>query len=203
MTKLAKYVWTLTLLLALFCVGVFVADKQVLKNDLIRLHVIANSDSEADQSLKLSVRDAVITHLQKGLQDAGDTAEAKQYIQEQLEELEQVANVTLQTLGSQDNARVFLTKEAFALREYETFSLPSGVYESLRIEIGSAEGKNWWCVVFPSLCLPATVEEFRETAVLSGFDQGLANTLSGEHGYEIRFFFLDCLGKLENLFFPD
>ena len=87
------------------------------------------------------------------------------------------------------------------MRQYDTFALPSGVYESLRISIGEAQGKNWWCVVFPSLCMPAVGENFSDAAAGAGFDDGLTNTLQQKKGYEIRFFLLDWLGWLENLLF--
>jgi stage II sporulation protein R len=89
--------------------------------------------------------------------------------------------------------------EEFSKRVYDTFSLPAGLYESLRIIIGEGEGKNWWCVVFPELCLPATSEGFEETASCAGFPDALTAALEGEEGYEIRFFLLDVLGRLENL----
>ena len=88
--------------------------------------------------------------------------------------------------------------EEFATRYYDTFTLPAGIYEALRITIGEGEGQNWWCVVFPTLCVGATVEEFEETAHCAGFSDGLTGALTGEDGYEVRFFFLDALGKLEN-----
>jgi len=87
------------------------------------------------------------------------------------------------------------------VRNYDTFRLPAGVYESLRIVIGEGEGKNWWCVVFPELCLPATAEGFESVAVGSGFSEALSGALTGETQYEIRFFLLDCFGRLENFFF--
>lgn len=201
MKKYVKIVWTTVLTLTLFCLGVLLADKQCLRNDLVRLHVVADSDSYEDQQNKLSVRDAVISYLQANMGDIKDVASAKSYLQEQLPVLQEIANDALKAAGSEERAVVYLTKEAFDVREYDTFSLPSGVYESLRVDIGSAEGKNWWCVVFPSLCLPTSTETFQDTAVSSGLENGLVNTLSGEEEYEVRFFFLDCLGKLENFFF--
>ena len=86
---------------------------------------------------------------------------------------------------------------------YETFRLPAGVYESLRIVIGTGEGHNWWCVVFPSLCIPATSSGFADIAVGAGFDSSLTAALEGQAGYEIRFYLLDQLGRLENIFFQE
>ena len=92
-----------------------------------------------------------------------------------------------------------LQKEVFDTRVYDTFTLPAGVYEALRITIGSGEGKNWWCVVFPTLCVPATSEGFEDVAAGAGFPESLTKSLEGE--YEIRFYLLDLLGKLEGYLF--
>ena len=200
MIKLIKGIWVAALLLALFCIGATVADKLMLQENLIRFHVVANSDSESDQQLKLTVRDAVIDYLQGEMGSVKDATQARAYLQNSLKNIEQVANKTLQCSGSGYKASVSLGKEVFGRRDYETFSLPSGIYDSLRINIGSGQGKNWWCVVFPSLCMPATNDGFKERAVSAGFDSDLACTLSEDRGYEIRFFLLDCLGRLENLF---
>ena len=103
-------------------------------------------------------------------------------------------------MGSGETAKITFLKEEFDTREYDTFSLPAGVYESLRITIGEGAGKNWWCVVFPSLCVPATTEGFADTAAGSGFDNSLTGALGNNGGYKVRFFLLDCLGRIENFF---
>ncbi len=201
MKTCVKLVWTAALTLTFLGLGILLGDKECLRNEILRLHVVAASDSAGDQRCKLSVRDAVTSYLQTNMEDIADIDTAKDYIEEQIPMLEEIANRTLKEAGSDDNAKVYLTRDAFDVRDYDTFSLPSGVYEALRVDIGRAEGKNWWCVVFPSLCLPASVEAFQDTAMDSGMEQGLINTLSGQDGYEVRFFFLDCLGKLENFFY--
>ena len=102
--------------------------------------------------------------------------------------------------GVKDRANVTLTAEEFPTRIYDTFTLPAGIYDSLRITIGSGEGHNWWCVVFPSLCVPAATEGVADTAASAGFSDGLSGAITGQSGYDVRLFLLDCLGKLENLF---
>ena len=175
-----------------------VADKQTLQNELIRLHVVAASDSEYDQALKLQVRDAVVNSLQENMQNVADAAQAKAYLQEHLPKIEALANRVLREAGCSDVATVSLQLEEFATRYYDTFTLPAGIYEALRITIGEGTGHNWWCVVFPTLCVGATVEEFEETAQCAGLSDSLTAALAGEEDYEIRFFLLDALGKLEN-----
>lgn len=178
-------------------------DRQQLNEGLIRFHVVANSDSEEDQAIKLQVRDAVLASLQSELENLGNVDMAKQYLQENLPKIQTIANETLNAVGFDGEAVVTLCKETFETRYYDTFTLPAGVYESLRITIGEGAGKNWWCVSFPTLCIPATTEGFEDAAVGAGFSETLTNTLIGEDGYEVRFYLLDVMGRLENIFFTE
>ena len=175
------------------------AQQEELADTMIRLHVIANSDSETDQSVKLQVRDAITESLQEGMARAMDAEQAKTYLREHLSQLEDLTNETLQALGSSEHGIVQLVKEYFPTRHYETFSLPAGIYDSLKVTIGAGEGKNWWCVVFPELCIPATMSGVEDVAEAGGFPEELTGALTGEPQYKIRFFFLDCLGRLEKL----
>ena len=174
------------------------AQSQRMAEKIIRLHVVANSDSDADQSVKLRVRDAVLREAQNVLSDASD---AKQAIAAQLPALEAAANAELRRQGSGDTACVSFRRELFPTRDYDTFSLPSGVYQSLRVTIGEGAGHNWWCVAFPSLCLSATSEEFADKAAGAGFPDSLTGALDGEEKYEVRFFLLDALGELEKFLY--
>lgn len=200
MVKFLKRVSILALLVALVWCGMLLADRQKLHEELIRLHVVADSDLEEDQQIKLQVKDAIVASLRQGMQDVTDVNQAKAYLEEHLPQLESLANQVLKAIGSDNTATVSLTEEAFPTREYDTFSLPAGVYDALRVVIGEGQGRNWWCVVFPQLCLPSTVSGFEDAAVGSGFSDDLAGALTGEDGYEVRFFFLDCLGRIENFF---
>ena len=200
MRKIAKIIGTSLLILVLVWVGTVVADRQRLSDNLVRLHVVAASDSQADQTVKMKVRDAVIDALQETVTQLPDVDSAKAYLNEQLPHLQAVAQTVLTEAGMDDSVSVELGQESFPTRHYDTFSLPAGVYESLKITIGEGEGKNWWCVVFPSLCLPATAEGFTDAAAGAGFPESLSGALQHDGSYEIRFFFLDCFGWLENLF---
>lgn len=201
--RIWKFCGLVTLAAVLFMGTVLVTDYNLLTDHLIRLHVVANSDSAEDQAVKLQVKDAVVERLEQIMQQMPDAKEAKTYLQSKLSELQEYVNGLLADMGVNAKATVTLQREAFGVRAYDTFALPSGVYESLRIEIGEGVGKNWWCVVFPSLCIPATSEGFSDVAAGAGFSDTLVSTLTGQSGYEIRFFLLDCLGRLENLFFTD
>ena len=177
------------------------SDKQTLRNSLVRLHVVASSDSREDQAVKLQVRDAVVAYVEDAMQNVKTVEEAKAWLQENLPELEQAANDVLRKLGISDTAVATLAQEAFPAREYDTFSLPSGVYDSLRITIGEGQGQNWWCVLFPNLCLPAAGESTEEVAVGAGFSEELTETVTRQEGYILRFYILDVLGKIENFLF--
>lgn len=182
--------------------GTLLADRQRLNEELIRLHVVANSDSREDQAVKLQVRDAVIKSLEEDLKGLGDVEQAKAYLTENLAKIQAAANETLEKAGFSGEAVVSLCREAFDTRYYDTFTLPAGVYEALRIVIGEGEGHNWWCVVFPTFCVPATTEGFADTAAGAGFPDSLTGALTGEEEYEVRFYLLDALGRVENYFFP-
>lgn len=199
MKKLIKCVFACALLAAFVWCGTLIADRQRLNEELIRLHVVANSDSAEDQELKLQVRDAVITSLRQALADVQDTEQAKEYLQENLPKLQELANRTLDAAGSAQRAVVTLCREGFPTRQYDTFSLPAGIYEALRVTIGDGAGKNWWCVIFPSLCVPQTSQGFSDTAAGAGFPDALSGALTGEEPYQIRFYLLDKLGELEKI----
>ena len=200
MRKILKCMVTLLLIAAAFYLGEVNAERQYLQNNLIRLHVVADSDSQEDQAIKLCVRDAITERLQGVMNDFADAESAKAYLQEQLTDLERVANKVLESAQSTCRAVVTLSDEAFPARQYDTFSLPAGVYQSLRITIGSGEGQNWWCVVFPQLCVSTTSEDFEDTAVSAGFSDTLTGSVTGKQEYRVRFFFMDCLGWIDNLF---
>ncbi len=185
----------------LIVMGIAVADRNKLQDSLIRFHVVANSDREEDQNVKLLVRDAVLQSIQTDLPNVADVKQAKAYLMENLPKIENLANTVLETAGFDERAVVSLCKEAFDIRKYDTFTLPSGVYEALRIVIGEGEGHNWWCVTFPSLCIPATSGEFVETAAQAGLPEHLTQSLAGGEDYEIHFFLMDMIGKIENSFF--
>ena len=199
MKKVMKRVGICLMAAILFWCGSVVADRQTLRRELVRLHVVAASDSPEDQALKLRVKDAVVESLRSEMENLADAQQAKAYLQTQLPRICTLANYVLQEAGSADVAQVSLAVEEFGTRVYDTFTLPAGVYDALRITIGPGEGKNWWCVVFPTLCVSATAEGFEEAAHCGGFSSSLTNALEGTEGYELRFFLLDMLGRGENL----
>ena len=197
MKKAIKRVIICFVLACLVWCGTLISDRQRLNRELIRLHVVANSDSREDQWRKVLVRDAIVDYLGEELKHVTDVEQAKLYIQEKLPQLKELAEKTLYLAGCEESVDVSLSQEAFDRRDYDTFSLPAGVYEALRVVIGEGEGENWWCVVFPGLCVPATAEEFNAVAVGAGFPEPLTGALRREKGYTVRFWALDALGQME------
>lgn len=178
-------------------------DQETLEEGLLRLHVVANSDAPEDQAVKLRVKDAVVSMLEETMEAMPTVEEAKAYLETHLPQIEETANRVLKELGSGLEAVVTFARERFPTREYDTFRLPAGVYQALRITIGAGEGHNWWCVLFPSLCVPASTQGFTAAAEASGMSQTLAGTLAGDTtGYEIRFRLLDWLGEVKVRFAP-
>ncbi len=140
-------------LLALF---IFVSNielaTQIDSDSLIRIHVLANSDSQADQALKLQVKDAVVTYLKPQLELSRSVTESRQIIQRSLPQIEQIAQQTLQQQHSDYQVTLQYGRFDFPIKHYGSFSLPAGNYEALRILIGEGQGHNWWCVLFPPMC---------------------------------------------------
>jgi len=129
------------------------------RDEVLRLHILANSDSPADQALKLQVRDAVLRETGPLFSDAGTLEEAWARAAENLPAIEETARRTLAENGCELPVRAELTRSYFNTRQYDRATLPAGEYDALRLTIGEARGKNWWCVMFPPLCVPAAAEE--------------------------------------------
>ena len=126
---------------------------------VLRLHVLANSDSQADQALKLKVRDRILQVSSGWMSAAKTREEAEAAAQAHLPQLQKEAEAVLRENGSQYTVRVTLEDTYFPTRQYETVTLPAGVYRALRVVIGKGAGHNWWCVLFPALCLPSAQPE--------------------------------------------
>ena len=132
----------------------------------VRLRVVANSDSERDQALKLAVRDGIIGKAEELFADCVSITDARRRIEQNKAFLQKEAVKILRQNGCLMPVSVYLTEEAVPVRRYSDFTFPAGIYSTLRIDIGKADGKNWWCVMYPPLCLSAaTGDVYAETAV--------------------------------------
>lgn len=194
MMKLMKWALVVVMVVGAFRLGEIARDQEKLTEEVIRLHVVANSNSPEDQELKLQVRDAIIELLEKAADQMPTREEAYAYIESHLEDIANAANRVIEAAGFSDKIQVTLLQEKFDTRAYDTFTLPAGVYDSLRVTIGEGEGENWWCVVFPRLCLAGSGLE--DTAAGAGFSDTLTDTIQQTDGYEVRFWIMDCLGKI-------
>ncbi|NMA65646.1 MAG: stage II sporulation protein R [Clostridiaceae bacterium] len=126
--------------------------KQIADN-VVRLHIVANSDTEEDQNLKLKVRDAILEHIKDQYPLGATRDETAQYLKNNLSEIEKVAANVLEENGSFEKVKANYGVFPFPTKEYENIALPAGMYEAVRVELGDAEGENWWCVMFPPLCV--------------------------------------------------
>ena len=186
--------WEIAALMALslaLCAGTWAQSRQQsISSALVRLHVIAVSDAAEEQEIKLEVRDAVLAYLTPALENAENQQQARQIITENLEGIARAAGSAAQ--GRQ--VSVTLSRESYPTREYEGFTLPAGRYESLRVILGRGQGKNWWCVVFPPLCLSAAESE-KVQDVLNGEDLSI---VTEEEGYVLRFRLVELWGEFLN-----
>lgn len=168
-----------------------------LASRMVRLHVIANSDSAEDQALKLQVRDAVLSRAADYLEGVGDVEQAARVLTDHLEELSLAGQAVVEAEGYAYTVRATLETTHFPTKTYESFALPAGEYRALRVVIGEGEGQNWWCVVFPTLCVSAA-SEWQDTAVSGGLTEEDVALMEGEEeGYVLRFKCLELWDKLK------
>ena len=183
--------WELALLLGLCAAliwGAWAAQRQdALARKMIRLHVIANSDSDADQALKLKVRDKVLDFTTNVLQRSENMEDAQRQLQDALGRIENIARREIVEQGYEYPVTAQLTSAEFPLKEYDGFSLPAGEYTALRLVIGDGAGQNWWCVVFPPLCTAASAG-VPETALAAGLTEDQVSLMTEEDGgYQLKF----------------
>ncbi len=189
MTRWKK--WELALLLGLCAAmlwGAWSMQRQdALAQKMIRLHVIANSDSDADQALKLEVRDKVLDFTTTVLQRSADMEDAQVRLRAELTRIETIARREIAAQGYDYPVTAQLASAEFPLKEYDGFSLPAGEYMALRLVIGEGEGRNWWCVVYPPLCTAAAAD-MPQTAIQAGLTDDDVSLITGEDtGYVLRF----------------
>jgi stage II sporulation protein R len=154
-------------------------------NHVLRLHVLANSNSEEDQALKLKVRDRILTICAGMLDGVKSRSDAEQAVAAELPQIQSAAEDEIRRQGYQYPVRAELTNMYFTTRRYENVTLPAGEYDALRVTIGSGKGHNWWCVLFPALCLPAAEAPAELQDVLNRNEMQIVTGKNG--GYEVKF----------------
>lgn len=160
--------------------------------DTVRLHILAASDSEEDQTLKLEIRDEVLKKYSTALKSAENTEEAKAKIYSMLPEIEAFVQEEIIKRGYNYTASATLTEEWYDTRSYENFTLPQGNYYSLRIIIGEGVGKNWWCVMFPPLCLDIATENAPADDGIVDYTKSEINLITNRK-YTVKFKILELL----------
>lgn len=167
--------------------GLALRAQSQLAERVVRLHVLANSNGEEDQELKLLVRDRVLARATELLTQAGNRAEAESLLRRELPELEALAARELRANGCDYPVTAELTDTEFPTREYDGFTLPAGEYLALRVVIGEGAGRNWWCVVFPPLCTAASAE-VPAAALAAGLTEDQVGLITEEdRGYVLKF----------------
>lgn len=175
----------------------FEAECNEISNEVFRIHILANSDSQSDQSLKLKVRDEILVFSERLFESADSKEEAENIVRENMDEIIAVAQKKVYDEGYRYKVNAELTNMYFTTRYYEQFTMPSGMYDALRVTIGEGEGKNWWCVMYPSICLSASIES-DEKAKESFTDNQYDIVSSGE--YQYRFKVVEIFEKITSYF---
>ncbi len=175
----------------------FAGECAEVRERVVRLHILAHSDSAEDQALKLRVRDAVVEAAAGWLDGAQNTAEAMALAKERLPQLEAVAQATVAAAGYDYPVKAELTEMYFTTRQYDTVTLPAGVYEAVRFTIGSGEGKNWWCVVYPPLCAGAAIKRQTLRDVLNDRQ---VQVISGGERFKVRFKVVEWAQQITGFF---
>lgn len=174
--------------------------QQALSDKVVRLHILANSDSQEDQALKLRVRDRILSRATEILEQSDNRAAAEKVLRQDLPELETIAENEIRAEGYDYDVSARLEEAAFPTREYNGFTLPAGEYLALRIIIGAGEGHNWWCVVFPPLCTRSS-SDVASTAMASGLSKDDVKLITGDgEGYVLKFKSIELWEQLKEKF---
>ena len=186
------------LVIAIVCslVG-FGSDCKDVRNNVVRLHILADSDCDADQRVKLLVRDALLESGAEIFSGSASADNASKSLEKEKAKLIEVAETVLRENGFDYGVTINLEREYYATRTYENYTLPAGEYLSLKVVLGKGEGHNWWCVMFPPLCLPAASASADIDAIL-GADG--AKLIQSNPKYEMRFKIVEVFENIKSWF---
>lgn len=168
-----------------------------IRESVLRLHILANSDSQEDQALKLSVRDRILAQTQDLFYQVTSTEDAKETAQENLEKIIAIAQREIARQGYDYQVNAEVCNMFFDTRVYDNFSLPAGRYDAVRITIGEAKGKNWWCVLYPPMCLPCAMPE---SELEENLTSQQAEIIEKPQHYKVQFAVIEIWEKIKNLF---
>lgn len=167
-----------------------------LQEDIFRLHIIANSDSEQDQSLKLKVRDGILEYTSDLFGNCKSRDEAMDSARENLETIRSFSQDMIYKYGYDYKVEAYITEMDFDTRIYEGFTLPAGKYSALRIVIGNGNGHNWWCMLYPALCIPSAQENKPELSL----DKNEMEVISNPDKYEVKFKLVEIFEAVRSFF---
>lgn len=172
-----------------------------LRGEVLRLHILANSDSAEDQELKLKVRDRLLDSAETLFGDADTLEEMIVCAENSLGEIEQIAADVIKEAGETYEVHAEVVKTAFEEKTYDTLTMPAGVYDALRVTIGEADGQNWWCVMYPPLCIPAAESVTADTDTAEDyFSEDELDVMRHPQRYRIRFKCLEIFDKIRARF---
>lgn len=171
-------------------------DSEIYGN-MVRLHILANSDSEFDQNAKLEIRDEIISYVSELVSSANSAQEAADIISENTEKINCFAKLSSEKLGYDYEISTDFGDEYYPVRYYDGFSFPSGIYKSLIITLGSGEGKNWWCVLYPSVCGAVSTDVPQKLSEAGMSDETIEIVCDTNGKYDVEFFILEIIGKLK------
>ena len=175
--------------------GSFAEDCSAIRGKVLRLHVLANSDSAEDQALKLKVRDRILSESGQLFSNSPDKQLAVEAAREHTELLENQAVSEIRQNGRDYPAKAEVVNMYFTTREYEGFMLPAGYYDALRITIGAGKGKNWWCMIFPPLCVSAATDKKVLSDVLTVKEADIVNGKK----YKMKFKAVEIIEKIKSI----
>lgn len=180
----------------LFSICSFAKTSEEIRSDVLRLHVIANSDTSVDQNLKLRLRDYILQEGKDIFNGSVNVENAVEKIEPVLPELEKSAKAFVNQAGFDYDVKISLSNEYFTTRTYETVTLPAGKYLALRVVIGSGEGHNWWCVMFPPMCVPAAD---KKDEIENVFSEKEIKLVESKPKYEPRFKVVEIYEQLKEI----
>ena len=191
---LARFPILFVMLFFLFAVWldsftVFSKNSEAVRGSVLRLHILANSDAAEDQRIKLLVRDAILKETGTLFESADGRADAIAAAEENIQTVKEIAENKLAALGVTQSVQVKVARIFFETRHYENFTLPAGTYDAVQVILGEGAGQNWWCVLYPPLCLPAAVD--REQFTEAEWE------LITSPRYEVHFYLLELFEKLK------
>lgn len=163
-----------------------------LRENVLRLHIIANSDSKEDQKVKLQVRDSILKNSEKLFKNCADLSEAEENADSHLGDFKNIADKVLSQNGFDYKSTAKLSKSFFDTRNYPDFTLPAGTYNSLTVTLGNGKGHNWWCVIYPSVCLGSSSKKLKTVAGKKGYQIAVHHKK-----YKIKFKAIEILEKLK------